>query len=616
MNFFRYGRVSMNINYENLNFFGIAFEGCENLDFTTDFLAGVRANYFNNRNILKPDSSFANVKGMRYTYSYNIRNGIDMDWKLYRKYERGFSSTKGELLQKSTLIDLHTYSIDSLSKLGFVSKKQYFDLSHKWIKTEYFKNAENAAYCVISPAENKEGNVLEKKMNINNTHTVEYLYPTYDMPENNKYEILAYTDKGFVYYTQSADKNDYNVVSDEDDVEKTENMKGFNFRIEDFTIQNSEPYDLRNSPYFDGSVIVDFAEEFIDIPKVILTPDNMDADNKTEILSNIDENEASDINIDRTQDMLDQLENLASILDFSEFDDISIMDDPEPEFNKETEVSVDEDSEGKNITNEESEGNEITDVSDEDTEDNEITDVTDEDSDEYVITDVTDGDNTDEFNDFDEFPDLEDSFEKTQLMLDEINQLSKLKQEKIETEETSPFIQQEESAECETITDLIKSEEKPDHVIDSRGEQYNFYGKIIDGKRQGHGRTATVEGITAYEGNFVDDKRNGFGAFYYKNGDINYLGNWENNKRQGFGVGFRNSDFTAHIGKWNENAPEGVGARFDNEGNFLFLGNYIEGKKQGFGITTDNDGNFVVSKFKDDEVITSFALDDIFPGIE
>ncbi len=162
------------------------------------------------------------------------------------------------------------------------------------------------------------------------------------------------------------------------------------------------------------------------------------------------------------------------------------------------------------------------------------------------------------------------------------------------------------------------TEEKPvegisaDAVFDVGGEKYSYYGFLDEeNRRNGYGRTVTPGGNTAYEGFYQNDKRNGFGTFYYKNRKVNYIGNWHDNFRDGFGVGFRSSDGTSHIGKWNKNNPDGIGARFDSDGNFIFLGYYQNGKKQGKGITLDDDGSFVVSEFKDDEVITSYKIDDL-----
>ena len=154
--------------------------------------------------------------------------------------------------------------------------------------------------------------------------------------------------------------------------------------------------------------------------------------------------------------------------------------------------------------------------------------------------------------------------------------------------------------------------EEPDTTIQSSGESYRYYGQLNDARmRDGYGRTVTADGITAYEGEYKNDKRDGFGAFYFKDGRINYVGNWIKNSRNGFGVGFRGSDGSAHIGKWDNNQPDGIGARFDNDGNFIFLGNYTDGKKQGKGISLDDDGSFIVSEFKDDNVISSYKIDDL-----
>ena len=52
--------------------------------------------------------------------------------------------------------------------------------------------------------------------------------------------------------------------------------------------------------------------------------------------------------------------------------------------------------------------------------------------------------------------------------------------------------------------------------------------------------------------------------------------------------------------------------RFDNEGNFIFLGNYLNGKKHGLGITVDENNNFIISKFEDDEVVSSRLIEEDF----
>ena len=60
-------------------------------------------------------------------------------------------------------------------------------------------------------------------------------------------------------------------------------------------------------------------------------------------------------------------------------------------------------------------------------------------------------------------------------------------------------------------------------IVISAEESYTYFGKVIDGLRQGRGRTQMQNGCTAYEGDYLDDKRDGFGAYYYKSGKICYM---------------------------------------------------------------------------------------------
>ena len=55
-------------------------------------------------------------------------------------------------------------------------------------------------------------------------------------------------------------------------------------------------------------------------------------------------------------------------------------------------------------------------------------------------------------------------------------------------------------------------------IVISAEESYNHFGKVIDGLRQGRGRTQTQDGNTAYEGNYRNDMRMDLGTYYYKSG--------------------------------------------------------------------------------------------------
>lgn len=132
-------------------------------------------------------------------------------------------------------------------------------------------------------------------------------------------------------------------------------------------------------------------------------------------------------------------------------------------------------------------------------------------------------------------------------------------------------------------------------------ESYYYFGNVVDGLREGRGRTSMQDGCTAYEGNYLNDKRDGFGTYYYKTGKLCYAGSWKANKRHGTGVSFRPHDGTIHVGRWEEDVPVGMGSRFDRDGNLLFAGRWEEGKRQGAGVTYHaQDGRIFVGQWKDD----------------
>lgn len=138
----------------------------------------------------------------------------------------------------------------------------------------------------------------------------------------------------------------------------------------------------------------------------------------------------------------------------------------------------------------------------------------------------------------------------------------------------------EEETNVETVDDDIFEVENfelcteliPDNIIESKNAKYYYFGELDDNnKRSGYGRTATVEGRTAYEGEYSDNKRNGVGAYYYKDGSLCYFGDWNNNKREGFGVGVSSFDKSVHVGTFSDNKPQGDGVRVNNNGEVRFI---------------------------------------------
>lgn len=137
-------------------------------------------------------------------------------------------------------------------------------------------------------------------------------------------------------------------------------------------------------------------------------------------------------------------------------------------------------------------------------------------------------------------------------------------------------------------------------IVVSEKESYLYFGKVIDGLRQGHGRTQMSGGFTAYEGGYLDDKRSGFGVYYYKSGKLCYAGNWKGNRREGLGVAFRSADESVFVGKWKDNIPTGQGTAFDADGNLIYSGEWKNGKRHGFGTEYENGVAVYAGEFRDD----------------
>jgi Uncharacterized protein conserved in bacteria len=143
-------------------------------------------------------------------------------------------------------------------------------------------------------------------------------------------------------------------------------------------------------------------------------------------------------------------------------------------------------------------------------------------------------------------------------------------------------------------------------IVISAEESYLYFGKVIDGLREGRGRTQMQNGGTAYEGGYRNDKRNGFGVYYYKSGKVCYVGGWKENRRDGAGVSYSSRDGSIFVGKWKDNIPTGIGTAFDAEGNLIYTGEWKDGKRHGHG-TEYKGGKIVFSgEFRDDRYYTGY----------
>lgn len=152
----------------------------------------------------------------------------------------------------------------------------------------------------------------------------------------------------------------------------------------------------------------------------------------------------------------------------------------------------------------------------------------------------------------------------------------------------------------------LRVERGTKRIVISAQESYIYFGKVIDGLRQGRGRTQMQNGCTAYEGDYLDDKRDGFGAYYYKSGKICYVGGWKANKREGVGVSYSSQDGSIFIGKWKDNIPTGSGAAFDADGRLIYTGEWKDGLRHGRGTEYKNGEVVFTGEFREDKYYSGY----------
>ncbi len=143
-------------------------------------------------------------------------------------------------------------------------------------------------------------------------------------------------------------------------------------------------------------------------------------------------------------------------------------------------------------------------------------------------------------------------------------------------------------------------------IVISAEESYLYFGKVIEGLREGRGRTQMKNGCTAYEGNYRSDKRDGFGTYYYKSGKICYVGGWKENRRDGVGVSFSSKDGSIFVGKWKDNIPTGIGTAFDVDGNLVYTGEWKDGKRHGHGTEYKNGRIVYTGEFREDRYYSGY----------
>ncbi len=113
---------------------------------------------------------------------------------------------------------------------------------------------------------------------------------------------------------------------------------------------------------------------------------------------------------------------------------------------------------------------------------------------------------------------------------------------------------------------LVKQMKNPDTYLFEINHDRGYVGSIVNGKRNGKGRSSYADG-TIYDGNWVEDKREGFGVFTWPNG-MKFEGEFKNNVRYGKGI-INMSDGSVLHATWVNDTIKGYGKLFSKECNLI-----------------------------------------------
>lgn len=176
-------------------FYSVCVSDFEKLDFKNDALAGVRANYFNSNHRPQADDTDILLDDVSYKLSYKMSKNQPLSWKVTKNI-RPYQSVKRETGG--------IYCVRYYTENATVYKKQFFDSSHLWIRTEYFdKSIEGERLCTVSPKKIDDVIVIEKITFSNNRKVgSETLFPS-DKNSDGNSAALVYSNNGMIWYDSS-----------------------------------------------------------------------------------------------------------------------------------------------------------------------------------------------------------------------------------------------------------------------------------------------------------------------------------------------------------------------------------------------------------------------------
>ena len=223
----------------NLQIYSVRLISQEQPDFHSDALAGVRANYFRSGGEPQQDKTELELDGRQLRLQYSMQAGKVLSWKITRA-RQPFQTVKpgGD-----------GYCVITYRDDGVVYKRSYFDNSHRWQRTDYFRQDNGSAFqASISPMVIKNVTVLRlERVDDSGVRTVELLYPS--AQRVGECAALLYGSTGMLWY-------DASFAPDQAQNRSEAPSGGFRFSESDFDHPSAPPLDVQNAAYLSEEDII------------------------------------------------------------------------------------------------------------------------------------------------------------------------------------------------------------------------------------------------------------------------------------------------------------------------------------------------------------------------
>ena len=637
-----------------VNYYGVFDSQFDEGNPYTDILTDVRRKYYESGLRTQKHRFMKKTEdGSNYKYNYTLNEDFVLKWKVFNE---------AHIVERVIVSKEDSYRVEIRDRTGKVLKKCiYFGIYHNWVKTKYFVEGKDKPEVELVYWDEKGVAVILKYTADGDDRYPEVLYPCSVVEDKELFakiterlgvpEVFSLCSNGLVYFAEKSISRQWNrFCADPGLLDKTTKNKN--------TVRNDMDKTAEFDPIKDKPKLkpteprkrIDLTQTYdvivpnvVQADSVVINKKNENSPKKEEPVSTVTSRnvglDTDEIDLSRNDgsrnseqikvklhsDSLRDIPNKASEEKSKSKKNVDVfeyLNEPDNEPNAEEEENIEPDA-GERRT--------LAIDDDDDDDDNRILDRSGaagnepphifEDTRQYNSVKARDNVSSNPFAEYSVDENDEDTLESIARSTNEktLEDLQQVFENKHNSEDSRVDISKKENnkqpsshSNVSNLSDSFKNigytggmSISPDKIIKiSDDEVYYYYGGLNNSrKRNGHGRTAMKNGMTAYDGGYQNDLRNGFGVYYYRNGKICYVGDWKDNHRHGVGISFTHKGRSMYVGGWENDCPIGMGAKFDENGNLTFAGRYENGSREGIGMVYNpNDGGVFVSCWDNDKL--------------